>query len=366
MSDMHTPASCPSIAQSPDYEVVGIVEPDTQLRQQAEAQAVYRDLPWMTQEQLLHVPGLEAVLVETRVRDLLDTAEACVAAGKHIHLDKPAGESLPQFRRILDSAATQKLLVQMGYMYRYNPAIILLREFFRQGWLGEVFEVHAVMSKVVDPVDRRQLAEYRGGMLFELGCHILDLVIGVLGRPERVTAFAQHVSADDDTLLDNMLAVLTYPRALATIKSSALEVEGFAQAALGGLRQRRDVSHPAAGQPHRSHVPVAAARAPRRGNSRGDLSEVRALRRRRGRHGQYPPRREGNQLPLRSRLDGPGEPAAGLPASARYLTPPALGAQIILCRQMRVQKSVPRVPIRPADGTARAGQDHSRRVGGGW
>jgi predicted dehydrogenase len=82
--------------------------------------------------------GLEAVLVETRVRDLLDTAEAlCVAAGKHIHLDKPAGESLPQFRRILDAAERQKLLVQMGYMYRYNPAVVLLREFLKKGWLGE-------------------------------------------------------------------------------------------------------------------------------------------------------------------------------------------------------------------------------------
>ena len=38
----------------------------------------------------------------------------------------------------------------MGYMYRYNPAVVLLREFLKKGWLGEVFEVHAVMSKVVD------------------------------------------------------------------------------------------------------------------------------------------------------------------------------------------------------------------------
>ena len=104
----------------------------------------------MTQEQLLNVPGLQAVLVETRVRDLLNAAESCIAAGKHIHLDKPAGESLPQFQRILESAAKQKLLVQMGYMYRYNPAVVLLRDFLKQGWLGDVFEVHAVMSKVIN------------------------------------------------------------------------------------------------------------------------------------------------------------------------------------------------------------------------
>ena len=43
---------------SPDYEVVGIVEPDAELRKKAASQPLYRDLPWMTQEQLLNVPGL--------------------------------------------------------------------------------------------------------------------------------------------------------------------------------------------------------------------------------------------------------------------------------------------------------------------
>ncbi len=214
---------------SPDYEVVGVVEPDEELRRKAESQAVYRDLPWMTQEQLLNQPGLQAVLVETRVRDLLDTAEVCVAAGKHVHLDKPAGESLPQYERILRSAESQGLLVQMGYMYRYNPAVVLLREMLRQGWLGDVFEVHTVMSKVVSAGERRQLAQYPGGMMFELGCHILDLVIGVLGEPQQVAPFGQHASTLNDDLADNMLAVLTYPRAIATVKSSAQEYDGGAR-----------------------------------------------------------------------------------------------------------------------------------------
>lgn len=211
---------------SPEYEVVGIVEPDEGLRKQAENLPPYRGLRWLTREQLLETSGLEAVLVETRVRDLLDNAEVCVAAGKHVHIDKPAGESLAQFKRILDSAAKQNLLVQMGYMYRYNPAVVLLREFLDNGWLGEIFEVHAVMSKVVTPPDRKQLAEYPGGIMFELGCHILDLVVGILGNPDDVSSFNRHSSPLDDGLLDNMLAVLSYPRATATLKSTALEVEG--------------------------------------------------------------------------------------------------------------------------------------------
>ncbi len=211
---------------SPDYEVVGIVEPNMQLRAQAEGQAPFRNLPWMTSEQLLNVPGLQAVLVETEVRDLLDTAERCVSAGKHVHLDKPAGHSLPQFERILASATRQRLLVQMGYMYRYNPGVVLLRQFLQRGWLGQPFEVHAVMSKVVDPQSRRELAAYPGGIMFELGCHVLDLVVGVLGKPDRVTPYLRRVAASGDQLVDNMLAVLEYPRATATVRSSALEVEG--------------------------------------------------------------------------------------------------------------------------------------------
>lgn len=213
--------------ESPDYEVVGVVEPDAGLRRQAEDTPAFHGLKWLTRDQLLATPGLQAVLVETRVRDLLDNAWACVSAGLHVHIDKPAGESLPRFRRVLDTAAGKKLLVQMGYMYRYNPAVGLLREFLRRDWLGEVFEAHAVMSKVVDPAGRKRLAGYRGGVMFELGCHVLDLIVGLLGKPTEVAAFNKHSSPLGDGLLDNMLAVLSYPRATATVKSSAMEVEGF-------------------------------------------------------------------------------------------------------------------------------------------
>ncbi len=213
--------------QSPDYEVVGIVELDPELRKRAETMGAFRDLPWMTQEQLLNVPGLEAVTVETRVSDSLAAAEACIAAGKHVHLDKPAGQSLPQFRRILDAAARQRLLVQMGYMFRYNPGVVLLREFLKKGWLGEPFEVHGVISKVTPPETRRQWASFPGGVMFDLGSHLVDLVVGLLGKPQRVDPFLRHSSAADDGLVDNGLVVFSYPKALASVKSTALEVEGM-------------------------------------------------------------------------------------------------------------------------------------------
>lgn len=215
--------------QSEDYEVVGVVEPDDRLRKQAEARPEYQGLPWMSREQLLNVPGLQAVLVETDVSDLLNQAEVCVLAGMYVHLDKPAGESLAQYRRILEAAERQGRWVQMGYMYRYNPGVILLRSLLQKGWLGEVFEVQAVMSKVVPPADRAQFARFPGGIMFELGCHVVDLVVGVLGAPSKVSPFPRRSSKPNDGLLDNALAVFEYPNATATVRSSALEVEGFAR-----------------------------------------------------------------------------------------------------------------------------------------
>ncbi|MBM82227.1 MAG: dehydrogenase [Planctomycetaceae bacterium] len=226
----HAHASKMSVyRQSDDFEVVGVVEPNAELRKTRGSHPTYKGLKWMTQEELLNTPGLQVVGVETEVKHLLDVAETSIKAGMHIHLDKPAGSNLPQFKRILDEAARKHLLVQMGYMYRYNPAVVMMREFLQKGWLGDPFEVHTVMSKVVGASSRRGLAEYPGGMIFELGCHIIDLVIGVLGRPTEVHSFRQHVSPIDDGLVDNMLATLVYPKSIATVKSSAQEVEGFSR-----------------------------------------------------------------------------------------------------------------------------------------
>jgi predicted dehydrogenase len=208
------------------YELVGVVEPDAKRREQLQENSIYRDVKWISEEELLNTSGLQAVAVETEVRHLLPVAERCVRAGMHIHLDKPAGESLSHFKRILDDATRQQRVVQMGYMYRYNPAFQLAFRAASEGWLGSVFEVHTIMSKKVGEASRRQLAEYAGGSMFELGCHIIDAVVKVLGRPTSVTPFNRKTFAERDSLLDNCLAVLEYPKATATVRSSVVEYDG--------------------------------------------------------------------------------------------------------------------------------------------
>jgi predicted dehydrogenase len=89
-----------------------------------------------------------------------------------------------------------------------------------------VFEVHAVISKVLAPESRKKLAAFKGGMMFELGGHVIDVVVEILGKPDKVTPYIRQVDKSNDEWPDNMLAVLEYPHAVATVKSSAVEVEG--------------------------------------------------------------------------------------------------------------------------------------------
>lgn len=215
---------------SPDFEVVGVVEPNPKLLPTAEKSPTYKDLPFISVEEALNTPDLKAVAIETEVKHLLTYAEKAIDAGFPIHLDKPAGSKFSHYQRIVNKAKNKNLTIQMGYMYRYNPAVMLMRDFLEKGWLGDPFEVQTTMSKVMSAGARKKIAEYPGGIMFELACHVIDLTVGVLGAPDKVTAFPrQSLQNADDDLVDNMLAVFEYPRATATVRSAALEVDGFAR-----------------------------------------------------------------------------------------------------------------------------------------
>ncbi|MBP82613.1 MAG: dehydrogenase [Verrucomicrobiales bacterium] len=213
--------------ESPDWDVIGIVEENPKLLAKAKNNDAYKQFPLLTLEEGLNMPGLSVVGIETEIGELLKYASVAISAGKHVHLDKPAGSQLEPYQKLMEEADAGGLVVQMGYMYRHNPAIRLLHRILDAGWLGEVFETHAVMSKVISDTSRQVLDGFSGGTMFELGGHIIDLTIDVLGAPSSVSAFPRRtVDKEGDTLIDNMLAVLEYPKATATVRSTGLEVEG--------------------------------------------------------------------------------------------------------------------------------------------
>ena len=211
------------------YDVVGWAEDDESWVEKRGKKPGYEGLPRLDIDELLD--KCDAILVETDVPRLTRTAQMCLDAGKHIHLDKPGSvdcpESLARFKTMLDTAERKGLTVQMGYMYRCNPAIRWCMDKVRSGELGEITSINAEMSTCHEKSYREWLTGFPGGIMYILGCHLIDLSVSVLGEPLRVTPFLKHTGKDGIDFPDNDLAVLEYERALARIFVSSVEVNGY-------------------------------------------------------------------------------------------------------------------------------------------
>jgi predicted dehydrogenase len=208
------------------YEVVGVVETDSEAREKAERSATFKDVPFLTEEALLNTPGLQAVAVETPVRDLVKTAIRCLEAGFHIHLDKPAGASMSACRELHAVADRQDRTIQMGYMFRYNAGFEFLFDILKKGWLGEITEVSGMIGKLGSNQLRDELIEFPGGGMFELGCHLIDAVVTVLGKPDAVQSIVRRSKPERDQFADNQLAVFEYSKAIGTIRCNHLDPFG--------------------------------------------------------------------------------------------------------------------------------------------
>jgi predicted dehydrogenase len=165
----------------------------------------------------------EVVAVESDVRDHAAHALLALEAGKHVHLEKPPAMRLADMRAVVAMAREKQRLLQTGFMWRYHPGFRALFEAVRQGWLGDVFLVRGYISNHLSPAMRREWAEYAGGAMFELGSHLVDATVRLLGKPKAIAPFLRGHGRFADALKDNNVAVLEYERATAVLINTALQ-----------------------------------------------------------------------------------------------------------------------------------------------
>jgi predicted dehydrogenase len=216
----HGPEKVKVVMSSPDWEFVGVCDSTDSGRATCEklgAKLISRDELFQR---------ARVVAVESSVRDHAAHALLALKAGKHVHLEKPPTVNLAAMQAVVALAREQKLLLQAGFMWRYNPGFIAIFEAVRQGWLGDVFLVRGFISNTLAPARRPEWAEFEGGFMFELGSHLVDAVVRLLGRPKAVTPFLRRHCRFDDTLKDNNVAVLEYDRATAVLINTALQPGG--------------------------------------------------------------------------------------------------------------------------------------------
>lgn len=207
------------------YEIVGYAEPDEEWIRRRGALRCYEGIPRLSVEELLK--RSDAILVETEVETILPAAKLCIDAGKPIHLDKPAGEDYAQFAEIIEKARAKNLPVHLGYLYRTNPAVKKVFSLAESGELGEILYVEAAFSAVRSKEYLSYLEHFRGGNMFIFGSHLIDIVLRLMGEPQRVESYLFRTGADGCKGIDNGTALLHYKNGVSIIRTSAVEVGGW-------------------------------------------------------------------------------------------------------------------------------------------
>jgi predicted dehydrogenase len=216
------------LLNSPAFELVGIWEEEKGVRSKYESLGV-RPLPL---EQILSDKSIAAVAVESDIADHGRHGLMVLEADKHLHLEKPPATNWEDFRRIVSLAESRRLVLQTGYMWRYNPGFVKLLEAARNGWLGDVYQMHGVMNTLLAPQRRPDWGRFRGGQMFEQGGYMIDAMVRLLGRPSKVSSWLRRDGKFDDALMDNTVAVLEFPRALGVVRCAALQPNAAAHRAL--------------------------------------------------------------------------------------------------------------------------------------
>ncbi len=209
------------------FELVGYALPENERKKFPERMAAFGDLPELTVAQILQDPTIDAVTVETEEIYLTKYAQMVADAGKHIHMEKPGSQDLAAFEKLIQTVKEKGLVFHIGYMYRYNPMVLDLMEQIRRGELGQLVCVDAQMSGNQEPELRQWLTTFKGGMMFYLGCHIVDLAFRILGEPREVLIHNFATGVDGIECEDFSMAVLRYPNAIATVRTDGLQYGGY-------------------------------------------------------------------------------------------------------------------------------------------
>ena len=195
----------------------------------------------LTLEQILCDDTIEAVAIETDEIHITKYALMAAEHGKHIHMEKPGSQSLEDFEKLIATVKEKGTVLHLGYMYRYNPYVKDCIERANKGEFGKIFSVETHMSRTDGIKVRNWLDSFKGGMMFYLGCHLIDLVLQIQGMPEEVIPFNSRTGFEGTVGEDNSLAILKYPYGYSIVRVSGNEINGFSRRQLVVLGEKATV-----------------------------------------------------------------------------------------------------------------------------
>ena len=208
------------VKNSDVFEIAGYVLPENERMKYPEKMKYFEGYTELTLEKVLSDPTIEAVIIETDEIYLTKYAIMAASAGKHIHMEKPGGQDAKQFEKLVNIVKEKGVIWHLGYMYRYNPMIEEAVQKAASGEYGEITSIDIQMNCIHNNEVQEWIATFKGGMMFYLGCHLIDIVVRAQGIPSKITAW----SKDSGRFC---FAAFEYENGVSTIKSCDTEYGGF-------------------------------------------------------------------------------------------------------------------------------------------
>lgn len=237
MGHDHALMNLSAIKAFPDiFEFVGyaeVVEDEIDNKWQKEHRAKQKEncaclgIKSYTVEELLAIPDLEAVTIETYDLNLVKYAQMAAERGLHVFMDKPGSQEMADFEKMLSTLKQKKKVFSIGYMYRFNEAIKGVLKDVQAGKLGEIYSVEAQMNCDQTIEKRAWLKDFKGGMTFFLGCHLVDLIYSLQGVPDEIIPYNTKTGQFGTAVNDCGVVIFKYKNGVSFLKSTACEVGGF-------------------------------------------------------------------------------------------------------------------------------------------
>lgn len=187
-------------------------------------------------DDLLDDPDIAAVLVLTPPDTHLDIVRRAARAGKHVLVEKPLEVDLARAEDLVETCEAHDVRLAVMLQHRLRAGPVALRELLATGALGDLTGASASVrwwrpqSYYDARPGRGTLARDGGGVLITQAIHTLDLLLGFIDLPKRITGAAHTSGAHQMECEDSASALLHYPGGIAaTVRATTAAWPGYAE-----------------------------------------------------------------------------------------------------------------------------------------
>lgn len=181
----------------------------TSRRETAEAARALLGFDFATTDwrEITENPGIDAIHICTPNHLHGEQLLSAIAHDKHVYCDKPLTATVDEARQVLAALKDYRGVHQMTFNYRFLPATLRAKQLADAGFLGDplCFRAAYLHAGSIDPEAplKWKLSDQKGGgVIHDLGSHVLDLLRHLLGEFREIfcsktIAFPERPSPDD-------------------------------------------------------------------------------------------------------------------------------------------------------------------------